>query len=276
VTWWAIDARPADAARDAVSAWLVARTGQAVEERDDGTVVSFAEDERSADALLDELRAAFPGTDAGRRPLELVDWTTQWRDGIVARRFGRLTVTPSWLPEATAGDALTVVVDPENAFGSGEHGSTRAALVLLERLLRPGDQVLDLGSGSGILAIAAVKLGARGAVGIEVDPDANVVARRNAERNGVLERVEFLEGDAGALAPLVGPVELVCSNILRTVNTLLLPSIRSAMAPGAAAIFSGMEEQERELFLPELARAGLAPADEVRDGSWWAVAARRE
>ena len=77
------------------------------------------------------------------------------------------------------------MLDPETAFGSGEHGSTRAALTLLERHLVPGHRVLDLGSGSGILAIAAVKLGAAMAIGIENDAEANEVARRNAERNGV-------------------------------------------------------------------------------------------
>ena len=77
-----------------------------------------------------------------------------------------------------------VVLDPETAFGSGEHGSTRAALALLERQLRPGDRVLDLGSGSGILAIAAVKLGAARAIGIEIDAEANVVAVRNASGTG--------------------------------------------------------------------------------------------
>ena len=84
-----------------------------------------------------------------------------------------------------AAGPVVVLMDPENAFGSGEHGSTRAALTLLEALLRPGDRVLDLGSGSGILAIAAARLGAGRAVGVEVDAEANTVAVRNAERNGV-------------------------------------------------------------------------------------------
>jgi len=275
MTWYAIDVRaPADA-HDAVVAWLVSRTGQAVEERGDGTVVSFAESEAAADALIAELRAETGvGVEAERRALDEVDWSTRWRDGIESRRFGRLTVTPSWLPAAAAGDELTVVLDPENAFGSGEHGSTRAALVLVERLVHPGDRVLDLGSGSGILAIAAVKLGAAGAVGVEVDEEANEVARRNAERNAVADRVEFLEGDAGVMGPLLGPVRVVCSNILRSVNTLLLPAIHASLVPGGVAIFSGMEEPEEKLFLPELARAGFTVVDEARDSGWWAVAAR--
>jgi ribosomal protein L11 methyltransferase len=276
MTWWAIDVRTAPERRARTSAWLVAHTGQAVEERDDGTLVTFAEDEPAATALIAALAAA-EGTpvDAERRPLESVDWSTQWREGLGSRRFGRLTVMPSWITEAGGSDATAVVLDPENAFGSGEHGSTRAALVLLERHLRPGDRVLDLGSGSGILAIAAAKLGAARAVGIENDPEANLVALRNADRNGVRGRVEFLDGDAADLTPLLGPADLVLSNILRTANLALLPAIAAALRPGGLAIFSGMEPAESDLFRPELIAAGLGVREEVEDTGWWAVAAVR-
>jgi ribosomal protein L11 methyltransferase len=168
-----------------------------------------------------------------------------------------------------------VVLDPETAFGSGEHGSTRAALTLLERLIRPGDRVLDLGSGSGILSIAALKLGAARAIGVESDPEANEVALRNARRNEVDARVEFLDGDAGDLAPLAGPADLVLSNILRTVNTALLPAVLGSLRRGGIAIFAGMEVAEAPLFRPPLAASGLIPEDETVDAGWWAVAARR-
>jgi ribosomal protein L11 methyltransferase len=275
MSWWAIDVRPEPSRREWVGAWLVARTGQAVEERDDGTLVTFAEDEHAADALVAALVAegAAP-LETSRRPLEAVDWTTRWRDGLGPRHFGRLTVVPSWV-EPAGGGGPTVVLDPESAFGSGEHGSTRAALSLLERHLRPGDRVLDLGSGSGILAIAAAKLGAASAIGIENDAEANPVARRNAERNGVTGAVTFVDGDAGDLAPLLGPADLLLSNILRLVNASLLPAIVAALRPGGLAIFSGMEEAEASLFRPVLAAAGLTVLDEVTDTGWWAVAAAR-
>jgi len=275
MSWWAIDVWPDPSRREWVGAWLVARTGQAVEERDDGTLVTFAEDERAADALVAALAAEGEAPLAtSRRPLEPVDWTTRWRDGLGPRHFGRLTVVPSWI-ELPPGTGPTVVLDPESAFGSGEHGSTRAALTLLERHLRPGGRVLDLGSGSGILAIAAAKLGAASAIGIENDAEANPVAWRNAERNGVTAAVDFLEGDAGVLAPLLGPADLLLSNILRLVNAALLPAIVAALRPGGLAIFSGMEELEAPLFRPVLDTAGLAVRDEVTDTGWWAVAAAR-
>jgi ribosomal protein L11 methyltransferase len=278
MTWWAIDVRTRPEARERLGAWLVARTGHAVEERDDGTLVTFAEDERAADELMAEIGRAAEGVspETSRRRLEPVDWSTRWREGLGSRSFGRLTVSPSWAPAAGDPQSPVVILDPESAFGSGEHGSTRVALTLLERLVRPGDLVLDLGSGSGILALAAVKLGAARAIGIENDPEANTVAARNAARNGVERAVEFLDGEAGDLAPLLAPADLVLSNILRSANTALLPAIHTALRAGGTAIFSGMEAAEAPLFLPVLESAGFAVLEERTDTGWWGVAARRK
>ncbi|MGH7508199.1 MAG: 50S ribosomal protein L11 methyltransferase [Gemmatimonadales bacterium] len=276
MSWWAIDVRTAAERRDLMSAWLVARTGQAVEEQDDGTLVTFAPDEAAAEALMAQLEREVDSAARSRRRLvSPIDWSQRWRDGLGARRIGRLTIVPSWLAEAVATDPCTVVLDPETAFGSGEHGSTRAALTLLEQLLRPGDRVLDLGSGSGILAIAAVKLGASRAIGIESDAEANAVAVRNAERNGVAARMEFLEGNAEVLAPLAGPADLLLSNILRTVNTVLLPRAFTALRSGGLAIFSGMEQSEAAEFLEALRDARFRMVGETADEGWWAVAAER-
>ncbi len=273
--WWhvTVSCRPDDT--DRVAARIVAATGQGVEEPEPGVVTTVLGTEHDAKRLVGTLAGEFPGLEGSVVELEPVDWTVRWRDGIVTRRFGRLLLTPSWLPVEPEGDEVVVVLDPESAFGSGEHGSTRAALTLLERALVPGQRVLDFGSGSGILAIAAARLGAASAVGIEVDDEANPIAEANAARNDVGDRVTFLLGDAGDLHPLVGPADVVCSNILRTVNTLLLPAIRESLRPGGVAIFSGMEAAEAELFLPALAASGWTVRDEVRDGDWWAVLAER-
>jgi ribosomal protein L11 methyltransferase len=276
MSWWAIDVRTPAERRDVLGAWLVARTGHAVEEREDGTLVAFAPDEEAAEVLVAEIgREVDPRVETRSHPVESIDWSNRWREGLGPRRIEQLTIIPSWLPEASEPDPLTIVLDPETAFGSGEHGSTRAALTLLARLLRRGDRVLDLGSGSGILSIAAIKLGAAGAIGIDIDPEANEVAARNAARNGVADRVEFLEGDAAALAPLAGPVDLLLSNILRSVNTALLPVTTVALRPRGIAIFSGMEHPEAEEFRRNLGDAGFTLIQEALDAGWWGVAAER-
>jgi ribosomal protein L11 methyltransferase len=277
VTWCAVDVTAPAGRRDEVASWLVAATGQAVEERPDGTLVGFLASRDRLAALRRQARGRFgDDVEMSGRALEPVDWTERWRDGLGPRQFGRLVVAPSWVSLTAAGAGeVRLTLDPEMAFGSGEHGSTRAALTLLERHLTPASTVLDLGSGSGILAIAAVLLGARLAIGVEMDGEAIPVAERNAERNGVIGRTRFVEGGAGELAPLLGPVDLVVSNILRTVNVALLPALLTALKPGGLAIFAGMEESEAELFRLALGRAGLAVADEAADEGWWAVAARR-
>lgn len=273
--WWQVhvECRPEDT--DLVAAAIIAATGQGVEEPEPGSLTTVLSTDVDAKRLIGDLASRFPQLEGSVTRLEPVDWTVRWRDGIVTRRFGRLVVTPSWLPVPEDPETVVVTLDPESAFGSGEHGSTRAALALLERHLAPGQRMLDFGSGSGILAIAAARLGASLAVGIEVDDEANPIAEANARRNRVADRVTFLHGDAGALHPIVGPVDLVCSNILRTVNTMLLPSIATALGDGGVAIFSGMEEAEEELFAPLLVREQWQLIDEARDAGWWAVAARR-
>lgn len=273
--WWHLSVQCRAIDTDLVAAAIVAATGQGVEEPEPGVLTTVLATAVDAKHLAGELAAQFPGLEASVTELEPVDWTVRWRDGITTRRFGRLVVTPSWLPVEAAPEHVVLTLDPESAFGSGEHGSTRAALTLLDRHLHAGERVLDFGSGSGILAIAAALLGATAAVGIEVDDEANPIADANAVRNGVADRVTFLHGDAAAMHPLVGPCHLVCSNILRTVNVLLLASIRDALLPDGVAIFSGMESAERDLFLPVLVSHGWMVVDEAHDAGWWGVAARR-
>jgi ribosomal protein L11 methyltransferase len=270
VSWWALDVRAGAVGPDAMAAWLVERTGQAIEEQDDGTIVTFAPDGDSADALTTAIAGYDRSANISRRPLDDHDWSVRWREGLSARHLGRLVVVPSWIPYTPAPGEAVIVIDPETAFGSGEHGSTRAALVLLERHLRPGDRVLDLGSGSGILTIAAARLGARSAIGIEIDAEAIPIAERNAARNGVEAQVEFVQAEA-IVAPLLGPADLICSNILRTINEGVLPEITQALRTGGAAIFSGMQVNEAELFRAALRSANLTVGDEVVDGEWWAV-----
>jgi ribosomal protein L11 methyltransferase len=275
VTWSRITITAGPERVDAIAAAVVEATGQGVEEPRAGVICTIIESEGAARSLATLLRHQFDGLDVAVEATVPVDWSTRWRDGIVTRSFGRLVLTPSWLPVAPHDNLVVVSIDPESAFGSGEHGSTRGALALLERTLAVRDRVLDLGSGSGILAIAAVKLGARAAIGIEVDADALPIADENARKNGAARAVRFLVGDAAQLAPLAGPAELICSNILRSVNTSLMPAILEALAPRGTVIFAGMEEDEAPLFRPVLEAHALHVVDEVSDAGWWSVAVRR-
>jgi ribosomal protein L11 methyltransferase len=272
---WAIEVRVPPGSRAATAVRLVEWTDVAVEERPDGTLVSFAPTAAETETLLARLKEAVPsGLQTTCTRIESTDWSLRWRDGLAPRQIGRLTIVPSWLHPDTSPPERTVILDPGGAFGSGEHGSTRAALGLLERLVPPGAVVLDLGSGSGILAIAALAIGARQAIGIDVDEQAVEVAEANARRNGVAHAVSFLTGDARMLVPLLGPVDCVVANILRTVNTALLPIIHGSLRADGVAVFSGMEEEEAAEFLAALADARFDVVEQRTDDGWWAVAAK--
>lgn len=275
MSWYAIEVQSDAERREAIATWLVGRTGQAVEERADGTLVSFALTIPAAEAIEQDLaRVHGPGLAVSRHEHPERDWTLAWREGLGVRRVGRFTLVPSWLEHAPGPDEHVIVIDPEMAFGSGEHGSTRVALALLDRYVHPGHTVLDLGSGSGILTIAAAHLGAAQAIGVEADEDSLPFAVANAARNGVTDMVNFLQGDAAQLTPLLAPADVIVSNILRLINVALLPEIHEALAPGGVVIFSGMEASEAELFRTPLVAAGFRIREELLDENWWAVVAQ--
>lgn len=274
MSWYAIEVKPAGDQRDAIAAWLVQRTGQAIEERADGTLVSFALDLAGAESIGADLSSAH-GVEVTHKPLPEVDWSTAWRKGLGARRVGRFVIVPTWLRYDAEESDEVIALDPEMAFGSGEHGSTRGALALLQNWMPRQARVIDLGSGSAILAIAAARLGARQVTGVELDPDAMSAAQQNVDHNGTANTVRLMEGDATVLTPLLAPVDLIISNILRNVNTLLLPQIHASLTPDGRAIFAGMETSESELFLEALRQNQFAVLEEVVDEGWWSIAARR-
>ena len=162
------------------------------------------------------------------------DWVARSREQFGPIRVSAtLWIVPTWRspPEP---DAINLVLDPGLAFGTGSHPTTRLCLQWLERSIAGGETVLDYGCGSGILAIAALKLGARRAVGVDIDPDAVATARANARRNGVAG--EFLED----CAPLTFTADLVIANILANPLKLLAPILASRCRHGGQIALSGI------------------------------------
>ena len=184
-------------------------------------------------------------------------------------------MAPPWL--ASGRDAArTIVIDPAMGFGTGEHETTRLSLLLMQGVVRAGDVVVDAGCGSGVLAIAAVKLGARCAAAIEIDPLAISNAEENAVRNGVAGRVSVIEGDAAVLLPLLAPVRVVVANITPTPLLALLPVIGGALAPGGDVVIGGVLRTERAAFARDAARLGWRAEREECEGEWWGAHLRRD
>lgn len=259
--------------RDRVAAALFEAGAQGLQELGDA-LVTHVSDQAAADALVRAALAVSPGAHAETAPLENIDWSERWKDSIHAHRLGRLVVTPPWLAEGLDG-ATTIVIEPEMAFGTGEHATTRGVIRLMESVVRPGDRVADLGAGSAVLAIAAAKLGAAHVVAIELDCDAIANAEANVRRNAVANRVTVIEGDANTLLPLVAPVRLVLANIISSVLLALLPAVAAALAPDGRAILSGMLTSERQTMRQAFDEHGwMIEAEDEEDGWWSATIAR--
>jgi ribosomal protein L11 methyltransferase len=260
-------------AAERVSAALFAAGSQGLHEDGDALVTQFPAG-ADVDAVRAAVLAADPDAEVTISAAAAVDWTEGWKALIGAHALGALDVVPPWLADGRD-PARTVVIDPGMAFGTGDHPTTRGVVRLMADAVLPGDVVADLGAGSAVLAIAAVKLGAARAAAIEFDPDAIGNAEENAARNGVADRVVVIEGDAGVLLPLVAPVRLVLANIISSVLTTLLPAIADALAPGGDAILSGILWEERDRMLAVLADGGWRVVAEDHEDAWWSVRVAR-
>jgi ribosomal protein L11 methyltransferase len=171
----------------------------------------------------------------GPEPVPEVDWEREWRKGLHPRRVGALWIRPSWCESVGSPELL---IDPQQAFGSGEHASTRLALGLLLDILEPGDRLLDVGTGSGILALAALRLGAARACGLDTDRTACANALENARRNRL--PLQLVCGDIEALAAV--RFEVVVANML--IRELLPCLPRLLGAASRALVLSGYLEEE--------------------------------
>lgn len=256
--------------RPAVVRALFAAGAEGVQELDAEVVTSLRQPDIAAVAA--SVRAADAGASVESTPTPDVDWSAAWKDRIVAHEVGRLVVTPPWLADRYPPDQR-IVIDPGMAFGTGDHETTRGVIRLMQTIVRAGDVVADLGAGSAVLAIAAARLGAGRVIAIELDPDAIGNAEDNVQRNGVAGQVTVIEGDAGALLPLVAPVRVVLANIISSVLVAILPVVRQALTDDGRAILSGILLEERPMIEAALRGGGWVVEADDAEGVWWSVTA---
>ena len=196
------------------------------------------------------------------------NWGAAWREHFRPLRVGRrLVVAPPWDVPA-APDRVVVVIEPGRAFGTGHHGSTAGCLALLERVIERGAPAaaIDLGTGSGILAIAAARLGVPAILAVDDDPDAVAVATANARVNGVSAQVACRRADAAVLDAPAAP--LVLANLLAAAHAKLAARYRRLLAPGGVLVLGGILDAEAAAVRAELGKEGFAPADEVSIDGW--------
>ena len=204
------------------------------------------------------------------RVVEPRNWNAEWERTVQPTVIGPFLVKPTWA-EVPAGqeDKVVLEIDPKMSFGTGYHESTRLALRLLADAVRGGERVLDAGTGTGILAIAAVRLGAASALTCDISEWAALNAPENFLLNGVAEQVTFRAGSLEAV-PEAG-FDLIFANINRATLLELLPGFRKKMSAGGALLLSGLLETDRTALLEATAVQGLHPESEKTEGEWWAV-----
>ncbi len=202
------------------------------------------------------------------------DWTEAWKKRLTVLHIGeRIVIQPSWLDYDPASEEIVIRLDPGMAFGTGLHPTTQMCLRALEELVQPDTEVLDVGTGSGILAIAAAKLGARSVLAVDNDPQAAAVARSNVVGNDVGQRVRV---ERGSLPEISGSYDLVVVNILaRVIVELVEGGLSERMRPSAVLITAGITVDKASEVAAAFERGGLELMDRRQQDDWISLLARR-
>lgn len=209
------------------------------------------------------------------KPLPPEDYATSWRKSWKPFRLGSLCLLPPWDERAVREGELRLTIEPGGAFGSGRHATTRACLRSLMQRLEPGQRLLDAGSGSGILCVAAALLGAESALGFDLDPVAEVAGDELARANGVADRCRFRTGGFEALGPDDRGFDAVLSNIYADVIQEHAADLATRLRPGGWFTFSGCSAPHAAATRAAISTAGLTIEDESVRGRWHTFAGRR-
>ncbi|WP_312635274.1 50S ribosomal protein L11 methyltransferase [Oscillibacter sp.] len=254
-------------------------------------ITFYLEENEAGFARLGEVRIAleeFRRTHSGcgtllmtMESLKEEDWAYGWQKYYKPLNIGsRLLVIPQWEKDSVnPGDRVPLILDPGLSFGTGSHATTRLCLEALEQAVKPGDTVLDLGCGSGILSIAALKLGAASATAVDIDANCINVAYENAALNGVgRDRYTVLSGDVlgdeGLVSSLGGNYDIVTANIVADVILGLAPMARQFLKPRGLFLCSGIIDDRAVEVADGLRRCGWAILESHEDGGWFAFVCR--
>ena len=236
--------------------------------------------------LLAELPERYPACDFGSLTIALEsipdeDWENSWKQHYRPLPVGeKLLVVPQWMTVDDTQGRLPVILDLGLTFGTGAHDSTQMCMRALERLVKGGERVADLGSGSGILSICALRLGAESAVGIDVDPAAEHIARANALQNGFAEDAfsactgNVIEDKQTMERLASGGYDIVCANIVAGVLVQLMPVVPQFLRPDAVFLCSGILLEREQEVREAIERVGMQVIDFERTEQWCCLIAK--
>lgn len=200
------------------------------------------------------------------------DWNEAWTRSVKPLRIGRLVIRPSWEPVVLGPQDIEIVLDPKQAFGTGHHATTRLLLEWLQTDIRGGEHILDVGTGSAILAMAAVKLGATSAIGVEIDSVAVDCASEYVVQNGLNDRIEIVCGTLADLPQGRGTTaDLVLANLDRQTVLDLADGLVCCALRGASLMVSGILIEQQTEIVDRLSSLGLACVERREEEGWVAM-----
>lgn len=192
------------------------------------------------------------------------DWSKKWKEKwTVTHVTDRVAIVPSWIEYTPKENEITINIDPGCAFGTGTHQTTQLCMKALEKYLHPNDKVADIGTGSGILAIYAMKLGASSAFGCDIDETVIDVCRKNAQINNVKCDFELTTADK-----LTEKYDFICANILHNVLAEIMGDLKNLMNDNAKMSLSGILDDKKPVVLDAIKREGLKIIDTISQNQW--------
>lgn len=204
--------------------------------------------------------------------LEEKNWNEEWEKTIRPIRVGeRIVITPTWHRYEPTGNELVLTIDPKMSFGTGYHETTRLVLRVMEQTIRQGMKLLDVGTGTGILAIAGVKLGAKFAIGVDTDEWSFENARENVKLNAAEHQVTILLGELDAVP--MQTFDMIVANIQRNVLEPILPELRSRLAHGGILVLSGLLQTDEMPMRSTLLANGYSIHALLSENEWIAIVA---
>ncbi len=221
------------------------------------------------------LLAGFPG-EGFVKSEEVVseqNWNQEWEQTIRAQTIGRFLVRPTWSKEEAGPQQILLEIDPKMAFGTGYHETTRLMLQRLPEIIDEGDRVLDAGTGSGILAIAAVKLGAGHVFAFDIDEWSITNTRENMHLNKVVDKVTVKQGTHAAVDE-EATFDVILANIQRNIITEMIPTFAEHIKKGGRTLLSGLQENDKDKISSTLDVNGFKVKNIYRENGWIAIEAQ--
>mgnify|MGYP000200464120 CR=1 FL=1 len=248
------------------------------------TLTGYIPADEEMEGRLDAITARFrglaeTGIDIGKgeisvKPVEEKDWASAWRSFFKPVRIGKVLVCPSWEKPEAEPDDVVLRIDPGMAFGTGNHPTTKLCLEAIQKYIRKGDRVLDAGTGSGILAIAAAKLGASHVTATEIEKLAVEAAARNFRRNRVAHKITLYHADSPL--GLASDIDLAAANITADPIIKMREAFRDSVTRGGLLIISGVVTDRAEEVTNKIVEVGFTRVETSIDDDWAAVVFRRE